>query len=187
MNVRKILIDGVNDYFLDTNGNIYYVDNSLRLLYKTLSQGYYYVHLYFKDGTYKTYRLHRLIAMTFIPVPDRHKNIPIEKLFVNHIDGNKLNNKVENLEWCTSSENMIHAYKNNLWSPLRIQKHSVLVDVYDLFGNKLYENITISETSRRLKCSVSSVTRAYKEYNGLLKSKNVIIKCNDYPSADHIK
>jgi len=55
----------------------------------------------------KNYRLHRIIAETFI---DNQENKPI----VNHIDGNKQNNKVSNLEWVTSSENQLHAYKVGL-------------------------------------------------------------------------
>lgn len=51
-----------------------------------------------KDGKVKQYRLHRLIAETFIPNPD---NLPQ----VNHKDENKLNNNVDNLEWCDSKYN----------------------------------------------------------------------------------
>lgn len=53
--------------------------------------------------------VHRLVAETYIPNPDG-------KPHVNHIDANKLNNSVDNLEWCTLSENMIHAYKHGLCS-----------------------------------------------------------------------
>lgn len=60
------------------------------------------------NGKKKTYRAHRLVLMAFKPVDN------MENLEVNHIDGNKKNNKLENLEWCTSSENQIHAFKTGL-------------------------------------------------------------------------
>jgi len=55
----------------------------------------------------KGYFIHRAIAFAFVPLVN-------DKIFVNHKDGNKLNNSLENLEWCTKSENSIHAYKLGL-------------------------------------------------------------------------
>lgn len=55
----------------------------------------------------RTFRVNRLVATAFIPNPD---NKPV----VNHIDGNKENNKADNLEWTTISENMLHAYRCGL-------------------------------------------------------------------------
>ena len=59
------------------------------------------------SGNRGTRNVHRLIASTFIPNP---KNLPT----VNHIDGNKQNNNIKNLEWASYSNNNLHAYKNSL-------------------------------------------------------------------------
>lgn len=73
----------------------------------TLNQyGYYTVRL-FKNQKAKNYSMHRLVAEAFIENP---KNKPQ----INHIDGDKQNNKAINLEWCCASENMKHAYKLEL-------------------------------------------------------------------------
>lgn len=68
--------------------------------------GYYQVRLY-KNKMYKNYTVHRLVAETFI------QNIHNAES-VNHIDGNKTNNKVENLEWCSPSENFKKACRAGL-------------------------------------------------------------------------
>lgn len=59
------------------------------------------------DGKKKDFSLHRLVAEAFLPNPN---NLP----FVNHKDGNKLNNCLENLEWISAKNNTIHAIENNL-------------------------------------------------------------------------
>lgn len=68
--------------------------------------GYWRVALW-KHGKGKHFFVHRLVAMAFIPNPNNYE-------LVNHIDGNKLNNNVENLEWCNLSQNVQHAYRTGL-------------------------------------------------------------------------
>jgi len=64
-----------------------------------------------KDGNKKPYRIHRLVTKYFVPNPQN-------KTYVNHKDGNKKNNRADNLEWCTAKENTTHAIKNGLLKPI---------------------------------------------------------------------
>lgn len=67
---------------------------------------YYFVGL-LKDGKRKYFAVHRLVAMMFIPNPNNYEQ-------VDHLDGNKLNNNVKNLEWVTPKENTNRAWKKGL-------------------------------------------------------------------------
>lgn len=68
--------------------------------------GYFGVHLY-NDGKMKTFSIHRLVCLAFLPNPERKETI-------NHIDGNKQNNALSNLEWATIQENLGHAKRTGL-------------------------------------------------------------------------
>lgn len=63
-----------------------------------------------RDGSMKWGKIHRLVAEAFLPNPENKRE-------VNHIDGDKKNNVVDNLEWVTASENMKHAFKIGLIKP----------------------------------------------------------------------
>lgn len=80
------------------------------VLKSRVSKGYLRVDIY-QDGKMKSHRVHRLVASAFFDVPDTYFDDSyneIERSQVNHIDGNKTNNAVSNLEWCSRSENMRH-------------------------------------------------------------------------------
>lgn len=95
-------IPGFENYKVSNLGRIYSTKRRTCLKVKKLgNNGYYQVRLY-KDGEYRYKNLHRLIAETFIPNP---KNLRT----VNHINGNKLDNRVSNLEWADDCTQQHHA------------------------------------------------------------------------------
>ena len=67
------------------------------------------------NGKCKRYLVHRIVAIAFLPNP-------LNKAYVNHIDGNKQNSNLENLEWSTPTENSIHAHKHGLANVARGEK-----------------------------------------------------------------
>lgn len=77
--------------------------NTLRFLKPDVNRGYKRVTLC-HDGITTRHLVHRLVAEAFVPNPEG-------KPHVNHLDGNPSNNNVDNLEWCTPSENEYHSYR----------------------------------------------------------------------------
>lgn len=102
-----------------------------------------------KHGIQTRYKVHRLVAQAFIPNPQN-------KPQVNHIDEDKENNHVENLEWVTNQENMLH---NDLYK--RCVKHAKK-PVICLETNEKFESIT--QLSKYLKLGISTVSEKIK-YN----------------------
>ena len=100
------VIPGYNNYLISENGEIYSKKSNKILSPGKIGRGYLKVTLW-KNGKYKNFLVHRLVAMTFLDNPN---NLPQ----INHIDGNKLNNHISNLEFCTYSQNIKHAYDHGL-------------------------------------------------------------------------
>lgn len=105
---------GYEEFFQISNLGRLYSKRTSKILSQTISKTGYYSHatrLGGRNGKRVYFKIHRLIAEAFIPNPEGKEQ-------VNHKDGNKLNNAVENLEWATASENTKHAYDNGLASAL---------------------------------------------------------------------
>ena len=89
-------IPEIKDYYTITSDGLIYSDNSgLMKTRNRAGTNYQIINLSKLDGSKRTFRVHRLVMMAFNPVEN------MDELEVNHIDGNKKNNKLENLEWCT--------------------------------------------------------------------------------------
>lgn len=107
---EKILhINGCNkEYIISNYGTIYDPATHKYRKLKRHHKGYLKCS-FIINGKYKSKFVHRLVLMTFNPVDD------MEKLQVDHIDGNKENNRLDNLEWVTNSENTRRAIEKGLW------------------------------------------------------------------------
>ena len=99
-------IKDYENYLISNRGRVYSEQNKKFLRPQNNSFGYLHVTLC-KNGVRKTQKIHRLVALAFI------LNV-FGKITVNHIDGIKTNNFVENLEWATDKENIRHAFDNGL-------------------------------------------------------------------------
>ena len=109
-----------------------------------IRNGYLCVNL-FKNGKYYGFLLHRLIGFHFIKKPEHLKNIRFDKLQIDHISTNKMDNSISNLRWCTAKENSDNpisfehrcsSQQNSQWSKerslvvLQLTKDGELVNTY---------------------------------------------------------
>jgi hypothetical protein len=123
------------------NGKVYFLSKEKFIYPRVDNRGYLYISLR-NNGIEKKFRIHRLIAKHFLPSYDESKTI-------NHIDGNKNNNLIENLECITLKENIQHAVNNKLHAYGKKQYNSKLNDelVKEIRNKYIPRKITIKQLS----------------------------------------
>lgn len=179
-------IAGFSHYSISTYGRViskehvtYRSDNKSRhfetkFLKLTLSKGrdesggYYQVRLRDENNIARTYSVHRLVAQTFIPNPEN-------KATVNHKNGIKTDNRVDNLEWATYSENNVHAYQCSLKTDNKrvVAVNSTNDKIIDFY-------YSISDASRNI-----NITR--KKLSQMLESGDVFKNIKIFSAEDFIK
>lgn len=117
-----------------------------------------------KEGKTKAFTIHRLVAIAFIPNPNNYPSI-------NHIDENKLNNNVQNLEWCTVRyNNLYNNRQKKINKKLQLtNKNSKAVLQYTLNGKLLKEFISIKDAARKTGINRKSISDCCR---GILKIGN---------------
>jgi len=108
--------DKYSDYIIHLDGRVFSLKTNKFLKYGISNAGYK-IYVLCHKGQPRTFTLARLLAETYIPNPENLK-------CVNHIDGNKLNDSIDNLEWCTPGYNRKHAYDRGLWVASEKHKES---------------------------------------------------------------
>jgi len=152
MEIYKYITGYEGLYKITSKGNVITLGNgkstnknncivkSLKL--KRTTNGYLSVKL-FKDGIAKHHLVHRLVAKEFLINKD-------DKPQVNHIDGNKHNNEIQNLEWVTSSENLKHAFKIGLAKSKKGAEHKQSIKVVQM-NKETLEVVKVWDSIKEIK------------------------------------
>ena len=158
MKEKYVLIDFNNKYAVSNFGNVMNVRTGKQLKKNIDPNGYEQVQLSNGKKNRKNFRVHRLVAMFFIDNPEN-------KPYVNHIDGNKTNNYVSNLEWCTAKENDTHARKTGL----KNQNKPIIATNLETKEQIVFESL--SECARYFDCNKFYIHRALKRTYGRTQYK----------------
>lgn len=140
-------------------------------------RGYVVTPLKFGYRYFKNYAVHRLLALLFVPKPERHADKVFTKLQVNHRDGVKTNNTIENLEWVTGKENMEHARALGLFDNEKI------VLSRDIRTNEIVRYKSISDCARSILVPVTALSHHLNSISaGRITKDWMVFKFDDIQS-----
>lgn len=158
-------IKGFNGkYFVSNTGKVLSTHNNKKTILKpSTATGYEYVSLSLNKIT-KSYKVHRLVAIAFI----ENKN---NKPQINHINGIKTDNRVENLQWCTAKENLSHAKKTGLNKSYGFNHHNSKLTRDSIIEIRKNEgNLTHKQLSKIYNIATDGISRIRnnKRYNSVV-------------------
>lgn len=174
--MKKILItkskyELAYDYYITDDGRVW-SDKSQKFLSTTLDKyGYVKVRLVSPHSKRHTYSIHRLMMENFYPKEN------MDQLQVNHIDGNKLNNHLSNLEWVTPSENVKHAFDIGLktqqgkYNNSNKYSEEIILKAIEMLKSKQYTGAEIDRQLGFCKDYANSIKRE-ERWQHLIKDIN---------------
>ena len=141
-------------YQISNFGNVKNIKKN-KLLKPAINKDGYYTLLLSKNGVQKSFKVHKLVASHFLKEPI---------IQVNHKNGNKLDNKVQNLEWCNCKDNIHHALKNNLMKPAKGKEHYMAKEVgkYNENNQLIEKYDTIVQAGKLNKISDTNIIHCLK-------------------------
>lgn len=159
------------DYYATEDGKIYSKKTNKFLSVNEDKDGYIKVRLICEDSRH-TFSVHRLVLETFNPIED------MDKKQVNHIDGNKKNNNLNNLEWVTCQENVEHACLNNLRHNQQGENNNATKlkesDVKQIIQLLLEKKYTQKEIGKKFNVSEDAVGAIKNKRNWTHLTKDII-------------
>ena len=155
-------IEGYRGYEVSNLGNVRSyrnkkgeISHTSHLLAQRIDHnGYYFVNLY-NNRKMKSIKTHRLVAIAFIPNPEKYPQI-------NHIDENKINNCVDNLEWCSAKQNVNHGTTHLRSCMSRRKCCTKEVHQFSLEGKFLQTFYSCSEAARQTGLKLACIAKAAK-------------------------
>ena len=168
--IWKPIVDFEHLYEISNNARIRNIETGKILKPYINDNGYYTIRLKTKSGTFKHKKLHRLLMLTFV-------GEDAERPIVNHKNGDKLDLDLNNLEWCTSSENNKHAFDMGLkFSATQKKCFITLGDLHfsaphaEVAAKRLHEEGYFTDVSiDSLKTALRNCANNHRLYNGIVK------------------